>query len=99
RTPQTTRADLDHWWRGDRRARMQAHIEAAWLERFSATRLYRYAFDPGAFERLDAAGGPAYFVARGAVRPLEMTPVGDLLAALEAADVELHVMDDLLPLN
>jgi RimJ/RimL family protein N-acetyltransferase len=99
RTPQTTAADLDHWWRGDRRRRMQAHIEEAWLERVKQTRLYRYAFDPSAFERVDAAGGPAYYVARAAVKPFEMTPVGDLLAALEAADVELHVMDDLLPFN
>ncbi len=99
RTPQTTEADLDHWWRGDRRRRMQAHVETAWLERVKAARLYRYAFDPGAFERVDAAGGPAYYVARAAVRPLEMAPVGDLIAALKAADVELHVMDDLLPFN
>jgi RimJ/RimL family protein N-acetyltransferase len=99
RTPQTTEADLDHWWRGDRRRRMQAHVEAAWVERIGAARLYRYAFDPGAFEPVDVAGGPAYHVARAAVRPLEVTPVGDLMAALEAADVELHVMDDLMPLN
>jgi ribosomal-protein-alanine N-acetyltransferase len=99
RTLQTTEADLDHWWRGDRRARMQAHIEADWLERFRAATLYRYAFDPDAFERIDAAGGPAYFVARKAVRPLEMTPVGDLAEALAAENVDLHVMDDLMPLN
>jgi RimJ/RimL family protein N-acetyltransferase len=99
RTPQTTEADLDHWWRGDRCRRMQAHIEAAWVERVKSGRLYRYAFDPSAFERVDANGGPGYYVAREAVRPLEVTPVGDLAAALEAADVELHVMADLTPFN
>lgn len=99
RTPQTTAADLDHWWRGDRRRRMQAHIEAAWLERVRAARLYRYAFDPASFERVEAAGGPGYWVARGTVEPTEVTPLGDLSTALEAADVELHVMDDLMPLN
>ena len=99
RTPQTTEADLDHWWRGDRRRRMQAHIETAWLERVRAGRLYRYAFEPDAFERVDANGGPGYYVARQAVRPLEVSPVGDLMAALDAADVELHTMHDLLPFN
>jgi RimJ/RimL family protein N-acetyltransferase len=99
RTPQTIDSDLDHWWRGDRGRRMQAHVEAAWLERVRVARLYRYAFDPGAFERVDDDGGPGYYVARSAVRPLEVAPVGDLEGALEAANVELHVMDDLLPFN
>ena len=99
RTPATTEADLDHWWRGDRTRRMQAHIETAWRERMTSAKLYRYAFDDAAFERVDAAGGPAYFVARTPVRPLAMAPVGDLRAALAAAEVELHVMDDLLPFN
>jgi [ribosomal protein S5]-alanine N-acetyltransferase len=99
RLPQTTEADLDHWWRGNRDRRMQAHIEAAWLERVRAGKLYRYAFDPAGFERVEASGGPGYQVARSAVRPLEMTPVGNLPAALEAANVELHVMDDLMPFN
>lgn len=99
RTPQTTEADLDHWWRGDRRRRMQAHVEAAWLERMKAARLYRYAFDPAGFERPGEAASPAYYVSRQTVRPLEVAPVGDLVAALEAAGVELHVMHDLLPFN
>src|SRR5262249_36871251 len=61
--------------------------------------LYRYAFAAGDFERVHADGGPGYYVARTTVRPLEVTPVGDLEAALAAADVELHLMDDLLPFN
>jgi RimJ/RimL family protein N-acetyltransferase len=99
RTPRTTEADLDHWWRGDRRRRMQAHIEAAWLDRVNTASLFRYKLDRAAFERVDDAGGPAYFVAREKVRPLRMQPVGDLVMALAAAEVELHVMDDLLPFN
>jgi RimJ/RimL family protein N-acetyltransferase len=101
KTPATTEGDLDRWWRGDRARRMQAHIEAAWLDRLRAAKLYRYTFEADPFEPVldPAAGGPAYFVARAAVRPLEMTPVEDLVAALAAADVELHVMDDLLPFN
>jgi RimJ/RimL family protein N-acetyltransferase len=78
---------------------MQAHIETAWLDRVRAGRLYRYAFDPDAFEPVDDAGGPGYHVARRAVRPIEVSPVGDLTAALEVADVELHTLHDLLPFN
>jgi RimJ/RimL family protein N-acetyltransferase len=96
RTPRTTTADLDHWWRGDRSRRMQAHVEAAWLERLRSTPIYRYVFAPDGFERLEDAG---MCVCRAAVRPLAVEPVGDLLAALEAANVELHVMADLLPLK
>ena len=41
RRPGATDADLARWWRGDRARRMQAHIEAAWLERLRTTRIYR----------------------------------------------------------
>ena len=99
RKPETTESDLDHWWRGDRRRRMQAHIETVWLDRMKAARLYRYDFDPGPFELVDAVGGPGYYVARESVTPLSVTPVGDLLEALEAANVELHLMEDFLPFN
>jgi RimJ/RimL family protein N-acetyltransferase len=96
RRPGVTDADLARWWRGDRARRMQAHMEAAWLERQRTMPMYRYAFAPDAFEPLADAG---MCVAREAVRPLSVEPVGDLMAALEAANVELHVMDDLLPLK
>lgn len=96
RTAATTAADLDRWWRGDRGWRMQAHIEAAWLDRLRSTAVYRYAFAPDRFERLADAG---MCVCRTTVRPLAVEPVGDLLAALARADVELHVMSDLLPLK
>jgi hypothetical protein len=94
--PDTTDADLDRWWRGMRERRMQAHIEAAWLDRLRTARVYRYAFAPEPFERLQDAG---MCVARKAVWPLAVEPVGDLEAALAAADVELHVLEDLLPLQ
>jgi RimJ/RimL family protein N-acetyltransferase len=96
KTPATTAADLDHWWRGDRGQRMQAHVEAAWLERLRSTPIYRYVFDPEGFEPLADAG---MCVARATVTPLAVEPVGDLMAAMAGADVELHVMDDLLPLK
>ena len=48
------------------------------------------------FESLDDAG---MWVSHGAVKALDVEPVGDLIAALEAADVELLVMPHLLPLK
>ena len=96
RKPETTAADLKRWWRGDPRRRMLAHIEASWLERVKTTPIYRYRFDADGFEDLDEAG---MWVARTVQTPLDVEPVGDLLAALEAANVELRVLPDLLSLK
>jgi RimJ/RimL family protein N-acetyltransferase len=96
RLPGTTNADLDSWWRGDRGRKMQAHIETPWLERLRATTVYRYRLPPEGFEYVGEIGT---WVSRGAVTPLNVEPVSDLLSALAEADVELHVMDDLLPLK
>lgn len=96
RTPRTTAADLERWWRGDPDRRMLAHVEEAWLDRLRSTPIYRYAFAADGFEDLGDAG---MWVSRKAVRPLSVEPVDDLVAALAAADVELRVMPHLLPLK
>ena len=92
----TTNDDIERWWRGDRQRRMLAHIEEGWLGRLKTTPIYRYAFQPDRFEDIGDVG---MWVSRATVRPLSVEPVGDLLAALAAADVELRVMPDLLPLK
>ena len=66
------------------------------MERLRATPVYRYTFDAGPFEDLADAG---MWVSRATVRPLRVEPVGDLVAALEAANVELRVMPHLLSLK
>jgi hypothetical protein len=96
RKPATTEADLRRWWRGGAHRRMLAHIEDAWLERLKTTPVYRYAFDPEPFEDIGDVG---MWVSRVAVEPVAVEPVGDLPSALHAADVELRVMPDLLPLK
>ena len=96
RKPGTTEADLDRWWGGKRDRRMLAHIEEAWLERLRTTPVYRYTFDPEPFEDLADAG---MWVSRTTVRPRSSEPLGDLTAALEAADVELRVLPHLLSLK
>lgn len=77
-------------------ARMVIAIEAGWLDRLRATSLYRYALPHEPFEVQDAAAG--YYVSREPVTPLAVEPVGDLLAALVDAGVELRLSQTLQPL-
>jgi hypothetical protein len=93
--PATTADDRARYW-GDRDARMVACVEWAWLPRIREARLYRYTFDDAGFEDLDDAGMRVH---RGSVVPAAVEPVGDLLAALKDAGVELRLMPSLLPLR
>jgi hypothetical protein len=96
RLAHTTDADLERWWGGDRRRRMLAHVEQKWLDLIGSTPIFRYIFPTEPFEDLHDAG---MWVSRSTVTPLAVEPVGDLLAALEAADVELRVLPDLTSLR
>jgi hypothetical protein len=71
-------------------------IESAWLERLRATTLYRYEMPAERFESMWHAGG--HWVARERIEPLGVEPVGDLLAAIAAADVELRITPSLIDL-
>jgi hypothetical protein len=79
--------------RGSRRLHA---MEAAWLERFRACRLYAYEFDPAPFQPMIAEAG--YWVARCDVAPLKVSPVGDLLARHAEADIELRIVRSLWPI-
>jgi|SRR5579872_6947349 len=75
--------------------RMHA-IEGAWLERVMDCRLYAYEFDSSIFERkLPEAG---YWVSRRDVRPLSVSPVGDLLTRHVEAGIELRIVKNLWPM-
>src|SRR5262249_17393655 len=76
--------------------RMVIAIESAWLERLRTTRLYRYQMPDGPFEDIHDYGA---HVSRETVVPLGVEPIGDLLAALAAAEVELRVTPSLVPLG
>jgi hypothetical protein len=93
--PRTTEADLERWW-SHVAGRIVVAIEAGWLERVRACRLYRYSFDDPAFE-------PTYdhgvHLSRVTVRPVSLEPVGDLLARQAAAGVELRLCQSLVPLG
>ncbi|HZZ90848.1 MAG TPA: hypothetical protein VFE13_21165 [Caulobacteraceae bacterium] len=95
RKPETTAADLAHWW-GARDCQAIAHIEWRWFERVRAGVIHRYEFAPGGFESLDDAG---MWVSRQPERPKSMETLDDLPAAMAAAGVELRVMKTLTPLR
>ena len=71
-------------------------IEAAWLHRVIACRLYAYEFDPSVFEPKVVEAG--YWVSRCDVRPLAVSPVGDLLTRHVEAGIELRIVNNLWPI-
>lgn len=77
-------------------ARRLHAIEAAWLERVRACRLYAYEFDPAPFRPKIAEAG--YWVARCAVTPRAVSPVGDLLVRHVDAGIELRIVRNLWPI-
>lgn len=84
----TTDEDRERWF-GGVTARMVIAIESVWLERLRTTTLYRYVMPAATFTPNDETAG--HFVSRDSVVPLSVEPVGDLLAALIASDVELRI--------
>lgn len=92
----TTDDDRDRWF-GGVDARMIIAVESAWLERIRATTLYRYTMPhaPFTLARDDQSG---HLVTRETVEPLSVAPVGDLLAAIAAANVELRITPSLVEL-
>lgn len=93
--PTSSPADRERYF-GLVSGRMVIAIEAAWLERLQTTRLYRYSFAPDLFEDLHDHG---VHVSRHTVTPLALEPMGDLLARLGAAEVELRICPSLVPLG
>ena len=91
----TTAADRE-WWMGELPNRMAAYIEAEWEERFRQGRLYRYTFDGRGFEDIGDAG---MWVSRVAARPLDVSAVDSLPAALREANVELRIVPSFAPLR
>jgi hypothetical protein len=85
----TTAEDRERWLHGTE-PRFVMCIESGWLERMRSTTLYRYVMPEGSFRSMGHEGG--HWTSRETVEPLRVEPVGDLLAAIAAADVELRVM-------
>jgi hypothetical protein len=71
-------------------------IEAGWLDRMRACRLYAYEFDSVGFEMRIAEAG--YWVTRDPVSPVSVTPLGDLISRHAEAGIELRIVPNLRPL-
>jgi hypothetical protein len=77
-------------------ARRVHAVEWAWLDRMRSTTLYGYEFAGADFEPWPQAGG--YRVARHAVRPIRVGPVGGLVERHAADGIELRLVPTLWPL-
>jgi hypothetical protein len=93
----TTDKDRERWF-GGIEARMVIAVESAWLERIRSASLYRYEMPAETFALHLNDTSAGHWVSRETVEPLGVGPVGDLLAALAAADVELRVTPRLMQL-
>ncbi len=91
----TTADDRERWLAG-LAPRFVLVIESGWLERLRTASMYRYVLREAAFTSMGHDGG--HWVSREAVEPVRVEPVGDLLTAIVAADVELRVTPRLGPL-
>lgn len=94
-TAETTEADVERWFGGDRAARI-ACIEWRWLAAMHSAELYRYEMDPSRFRPL--ADDPWMLVSFAEETPLSVEAVGDLVEAHATEGVELRLMPSLAPL-
>jgi len=94
-TTSTTEEDKRLWW-GERDCSMIAHVEWEWLRRIYDQTLYRYQLPPDSFEYIEDGW---MWVSKEAVTPVRVDRIDDLLGALRELNVELRVMDSLLPLR
>lgn len=94
-TPDTTEEDYALWWQGSN-AKVIAYIEKAWFERVCTEMIVRYEFPVDAFESIDDAG---MWVAKSAVKPVTVDALTYLPKEHQRCQVELRVLDDLLPLK
>lgn len=95
-TEDTSDADRAQWFE-DARDEMIAYVEQAWLASIRATTLYRYELPSASFEPLEQDDW--MWVSQVAVTPLQVEPVGDLLAALAERATCLRVVESLAPLR
>jgi hypothetical protein len=94
-TATTSAADLDAWW-GDRTCSMIAHVEWRWLERLRDQSLSRYALPSAAFRQ---TRDEWMWVADEPVVPSTVDRLDDLLSRLQELNVELRIMESLVPLR
>ncbi len=95
RTTTTTSSDMEQWFRGSA-CRAIAFVERAWLDRIEAGAIYRYDLPTAGFEDVGEVG---MWVSRLPVRPIGVEALSPLQTELIRRDVELRVVDTLVPLK
>lgn len=90
-TSKTIPEDI-HTWLGEHRA--AAYVHYTWFDLFSTASVYRYELPIDTFEDLHDAG---MWVSRTRVDPLRCDHLTDLISELHQRDVDLRVVDSLLP--
>ena len=93
--PTTSLEDMARWFPPGS-AQMIAYVEQAWFERILVSKLYRYELPCQTFEPLEDAG---MWVSNQAVVPIARNRLANLLELLATKDVELRVVESLLPLS
>lgn len=94
-TTTTKTEDYNYWWQGSS-SKVLAYIEEAWFERVKNATIYRYEMPVSPFEDINDAG---MWVAKTAVKPLRLDALSNLSEEHWAHDVELRVVETLLPLK
>ena len=89
----TTPADAERLLAGSSRVHA---VEEAWLERMRTAAVFAYRLPEASFEPHPEVGG--YWISRETVAPLEIGPLGDLVARHDEARIELRVVPNLWPL-
>jgi hypothetical protein len=92
--PETTSADAERFLGASGAV---VAVEAGWLDRLRACRLYLYELPAETFTRADECAG--YFVSQESVVPARVRVIDDVLAALLERRVELRLVPDLWPLR
>lgn len=91
--PETSAEDRARFLLG---AEVVVAIEAAWLDRLRAARLFVYEMPPASFE--EALPEAGYWISRVGVTPLGCETRTDLVAALLAAGAEVRLLQAFWPL-
>ena len=94
-TPDSTSKNIERWWRGSSYKTL-AYVEKAWLGRLQNATIYRYELPTESFENLHDAG---MWVSKEVVELLRMDVLNNLMDELENHEVELRVVDSLVPLK
>jgi hypothetical protein len=80
------------WWPKDQSRRPTVAIQWDWYDSFMAAEVYAYRFDATPFRANPGGGG---WITEDTVTPLDVAPVGPLLAKHRAAGNEFRLVADL----